>query len=106
MQQIVIGLDRATKYEYRDALNYFSRLPQNHVVLWNDGPRLKAIDKKLQKLRLAPQEMGKGRNVWYCLGYVLSELHALYPFSNLQLSIVLYPAFFKPKGSPFFIRES
>ncbi len=72
LQQIVIGLDRATKYEYRDALNYFSRLPQNHVVLWNDGPRLKAIDKKLQKLRLAPQEMGKGRNVWYCLGYVLA----------------------------------
>ena len=72
LHQIVIGLDRATKYEYRDALNYFSKLPQEHVVLWNDGPRLKALDKKLQKLKLAPQEMGKGRNVWYCFGYLLA----------------------------------
>ncbi len=72
LQQIVIGLDLATKYEYKDALNYFSKLPQNHVVLWNDGPRLKALDKKLHKLRLAPKEMGKGRNVWYCFGYILA----------------------------------
>ena len=72
LHQIVIGLDRATKYEYRDALNYFSKLPQEHVVLWNDGPRLKALDKKLQKLKLAPREMGKGRNVWYCFGYLLA----------------------------------
>jgi glucosyl-3-phosphoglycerate synthase len=72
LNQIVIGLDRATKWEYKDALNYFAKLPQNHVVLWNDGPRLKALDKKLQKLKLAPQEMGKGRNVWYCFGYILA----------------------------------
>ena len=72
LQQIVIGLDRATKYEYKDALNYFKKLPQNHTVLWNDGPRLKAIDKKLKKAKLAPQEMGKGRNVWYCFGYILA----------------------------------
>ena len=72
LQQIVIGLDLATKYEYKDALNYFSKLPQNHVVLWNDGPRLKALDKKLHKLKLAPKEMGKGRNVWYCFGYILA----------------------------------
>ena len=58
LHQIVIGLDRATKFEFRDALNYFSKLPQEHVVLWNDGPRLKALDKKLLKLKLAPQEMG------------------------------------------------
>lgn len=73
LNQIVIGLDRATKWEYKDALNYFAKLPQNHVVLWNDGPRLKALDKKLQKLKLAPQEMGKGRNVWYCFGYILAS---------------------------------
>ncbi len=72
LQQIVVGLDLATKYEYKDALNYFSKLPQNHVVLWNDGPRLKALDKKLHKLKLAPKEMGKGRNVWYCFGYILA----------------------------------
>lgn len=73
LNKIIIGLDQATKHEYRDALNFFSKLPQNHVVLWNDGPRLKAIHNKLAKLNLAPTELGKGRNVWYCFGYVLAD---------------------------------
>lgn len=73
LSQIVIGLDRATEYEYKHALEFFSRLPQKHVVLWNDGPRLKAIDACLKERELEPKEMGKGRNVWYCLGYVLSS---------------------------------
>ncbi|WP_321448145.1 glycosyl transferase [uncultured Cohaesibacter sp.] len=72
INQIVIGLDRADEEQYRHAKQYFSRLPQDHVVLWNDGPRLKAIDERLQTLGLSPSEPGKGRNVWYCMGYVLS----------------------------------
>ena len=70
LSQIVIGLDRADQEQYAHALHYFSRLPQHHRVLWNDGPRLKAIDEQLQTLGLAPRELGKGRNVWYCFGYV------------------------------------
>jgi glucosyl-3-phosphoglycerate synthase len=73
LEEIVIGLDRANQAEYQDALRYFSRLPQHHRVLWNDGPRLMAIDKQLQSLGLAPNQMGKGRNVWYCYGYVLAS---------------------------------
>ena len=70
LTEIVIGLDRATEEQYVHALEFFSRLPQQHKILWNDGPRLKAIDARLKKEELEPQEMGKGRNVWYCLGYV------------------------------------
>nr|WP_320015399.1 glycosyl transferase [uncultured Desulfobacter sp.] len=73
LDQIVIGLDRATEDQYRHALKFFSRLPQHHRILWNDGPRLKAIDKKLAQMELAPTEPGKGRNVWYCFGYVLAS---------------------------------
>ncbi|MGD9825160.1 glycosyl transferase [Desulfobacter sp.] len=73
LDQIVIGLDRATEDQYRHALKFFSRLPQHHRILWNDGPRLKAIDKKLAQMKLAPGEPGKGRNVWYCFGYVLAS---------------------------------
>ena len=71
LSQIVIGLDRATQDEYQHALSFFGDLPQHHRVLWNDGPRLKAIDARLQEAGLAPQELGKGRNVWYCMGYCL-----------------------------------
>jgi len=70
LSQIVIGLDRASEAEYRHALAYFSRLPQPHAVLWNDGPRMQTIHRRLAALELAPQELGKGCNVWYCLGYV------------------------------------
>lgn len=73
LDQIVIGLDRATEEQYRYALEFFSRLPQHHRILWNDGPRLRAIDKKLSQVGLAPTEPGKGRNVWYCFGYVLAS---------------------------------
>lgn len=72
LEQIVVGLDRANEDQYRYALDYFSELPQQVQVLWNDGPRLQAIDAQLAEQGLAPTELGKGRNVWYCFGYVLA----------------------------------
>lgn len=74
--EIIVGLDRANEDEYRFALKFFERLPQSVKILWNDGPRLQALDKSLQEQGLAPRELGKGRNVWYCLGYVLSSNRA------------------------------
>ncbi len=73
LREIVIGIDQASEDEYRHALQYFSELPQDFKVLWNDGPRLKALDETLKKEGLAPTQMGKGRNVWYCMGYMLAS---------------------------------
>ena len=72
LQNIVIGLDNANESEFINAKKFFSKLPQNHKILWHDGPNLKKLDKKLADNNLAPQEMGKGRNVWYCMGYILA----------------------------------
>lgn len=72
LNQIVIGLDRASESEYQHALEFFGRLPQHHRVLWNDGPRLRALDEKLQEKGLSPTEPGKGRNVWFCYGYIIA----------------------------------
>ncbi len=76
LSQIVIGLDRADQSEYQHAIDFFGQLPQHHRVLWNDGPRLTAIDQRLQEAGLAPRELGKGRNVWYCMGYALATARA------------------------------
>ena len=73
LNQVVIGIDQASKEEFKHALQFFSELPQQHDLLWNDGPNLMAIDKKLRKEGLAPTERGKGRNVWYCMGYMLAK---------------------------------
>ena len=35
LDQIVVGLDRATEDEYRHALEFFNRLPQRPQILWN-----------------------------------------------------------------------
>lgn len=72
VSNVIIGLDRADEHQYRHAKQYFSRLPQEHVVLWNDGPRLRQIDETLASEGLSPAEPGKGRNVWFCIGYALA----------------------------------
>ncbi len=71
LSEIVIGLDRADEAQWQHAREYFGRLPQHHRILWNDGPRLLELDAELAEQRLAPRERGKGRNVWYCMGYTL-----------------------------------
>lgn len=100
LSEIVIGLDRADETQYRHALRFFSELPQHHRVLWNDGPALRALDKELAALDLAPKELGKGRNVWYCMGYILatnrSESIALHDcdittYRKDMLARLLYP---------------
>lgn len=69
LAEIVIGLDRANREQFEYAKRFFAPLPQHKRILWNDGPRLRAIHDKLEGQGLAPTEAGKGRNVWYCMGY-------------------------------------
>ncbi len=76
LTEIVIGLDRADENEFAHAKEYFGSLPQRHRILWQDGPRMMALDEKLKNIGLAPNELGKGRNVWYCYGYILASERA------------------------------
>lgn len=73
LSEIVVGLDRADQQQFEHAKGFFAELPQHHRILWNDGPGLQAIDRLLQERNIAPQHMGKGRNVWYCYGYTLAS---------------------------------
>ena len=109
LSQIVVGLDRADEDQYRHALSFFSSLPQHHRVLWNDGPRLRAIDAELEKLGLAPREPGKGRNVWYCMGYILAsrkaESVALHDCDITTYSRELLARLIYPVANPLFNYE-
>ena len=100
LSEVVIGLDRANKDQFKVAKDFFKRLPQHKRILWNDGPRLRAIDKLLEEKQLAPKEMGKGRNVWYCYGYILASgkaesvaLHDcdILTYDRSMLARLLYP---------------
>lgn len=109
LSEIVIGLDRANLDEYKHALNFFGKLPQHHRILWNDGPRLKALDAELSELGLAPRELGKGRNVWYCMGYILAsgraESVALHDCDILTYDRGLLAKLIYPVANPTFNYE-
>ena len=109
LSQIVVGLDRANAEEYRHALSFFSDLPQHHRVLWQDGPRLQALDARLAEAGLAPKELGKGRNVWYCMGYVLATARvdavALHDCDILTYERSLLARLLYPMAHPLFNYE-
>jgi glucosyl-3-phosphoglycerate synthase len=73
LNHITIGLDKATKAEFEDAKRFFSELKVPHSVIWNDGPRLTDLRQTLQKVGLDMGEQGKGRNIWTCIGHVISR---------------------------------
>ncbi|HKJ79188.1 MAG TPA: hypothetical protein VKA10_06615 [Prolixibacteraceae bacterium] len=100
ISEIVIGLDRADDYQYRNALEYFDELPQHHRVIWNDGPRMNKLKKKLSTAGINTSVPGKGRNVWFCFGYMIStaksEAIALHDadiitYSHEMLARLIYP---------------
>ncbi len=106
INNIVIGLDKASESEFQKAKKFFSKLPQKHEILWNDGPNLKDLDSKLSNHNLSPQEMGKGRNVWYCMGYILSigeaEAVALHDCDIVTYSRDLLARLIYPVANPKF----
>jgi len=73
LKQIIVGVDGASAKEWRRAKRFFSLLPQRPMLLWNSGPRMQALFRKLDDAELSPGESGKGRNVWICFGYALAS---------------------------------
>lgn len=106
LNDIVIGLGKASEEQFDYAKEFFSALPQPHKILWNDGPRLKALDKMLAEEGLAPKEMGKGGAVWYCYGYIIAaeraEAVALHDCDILTYNRELLARLFYPVANPLF----
>lgn len=100
VSEIVIGLDQADEYQYKNALEYFAELPQHHRVLWNDGPKMQKFKEKLATKKINTSIPGKGRNVWFCFGYMIasgkSEAIALHDadivtYNREMLARLIYP---------------
>ena len=71
LHRIIIGLDAADEAQFRHAKEFFKGLDQNHIVIWNDSPRMLDLGARLEAMGLAPSEQGKGKNVWASLGYLI-----------------------------------
>lgn len=73
LKQVVVGVDGALRRaDFERARRLFAQLPQPTALLWNDGPRLKALFEQLDEADLSAGAGGKGRNLWICFGYVLA----------------------------------
>lgn len=73
LEEIVIGLDGASREEFERAKEFFAQLPQHHRVIWHRGPRMQQLFNVLAEEDLFRADEGKGRNVWMCLGYLLAS---------------------------------
>ncbi|MGD8957363.1 MAG: hypothetical protein PVJ03_08510 [Chromatiaceae bacterium] len=106
ISEIIVGLDQANENQFEHAKAFFSALPQNVHILWNDGSWLREIDAELQAQDLAPTQPGKGRNAWYCMGYALALEHceaiALHDCDILTYDRSLPARLFYPVANPAF----
>jgi glucosyl-3-phosphoglycerate synthase len=100
LHRIIIGLDRANEAQYRHAKEFFKGLNQNHIVIWNDSPRMLELGASLVEVGLAPSEPGKGKNVWTAIGYLIScedsavmAIHDcdILTYTNELLARLVYP---------------
>ncbi len=73
LNHVIIGLDKASESQAKKAWKFFKKINVPFTILWNDGPKLKKLDNELEKKNLAPNQMGKGRNVWYCIGMCIAR---------------------------------
>lgn len=73
LNEIVISLDRASPLEFRYAKEYFSVLPQRVRLIWNDGPGIQDILRRLESCAIDIGLAGKGRGCWMAFGYVLAR---------------------------------
>ena len=100
LHRIIVGLDRANEEQFRHARAFFEGLNQNHIVIWNDSPRMLALGQRLDAMGLAPAEQGKGKNVWSSIGYLIgcqdSAVMAIHDcdiltYTNELLARLIYP---------------
>lgn len=72
LKRVVVSLDGADEACFRNVKDIMSGLPQEVVIIWNDGERMKRLYELLAHEDLFPQIRGKGRGVWISLGYTLA----------------------------------
>ena len=106
LNHIIIGLDKANEEQAKRAWKFFDQLDCPYTILWNDGPNLLELDQELKNYQLAPQELGKGRNVWYCLGMAIARGEArsvaLHDCDILTFDRRLLAKLFYPVVNPLF----
>jgi len=104
LNEIVITLGRANEDQFKHAQEYFSILPQNYKLIWDDGEKVQSLFNLLKENGLDVGEPGKGRAAWIAYGYVLareeSEVIALHDCDVLTYNRELLARLCYPLANP------
>jgi glucosyl-3-phosphoglycerate synthase len=73
INQIIVTLGRANEKQFEHAKEFFSVLPQQTTVIWNDGKRVQSLYTILNTNDISAGDDGKGRSTWMGFGYVLAS---------------------------------
>jgi len=73
LNEIVITLGRANLDQFKHAQDFFSVLPQDYKLIWDDGERVASLFNLLKENGLDIGPPGKGRAAWIAYGYVLAR---------------------------------
>jgi glucosyl-3-phosphoglycerate synthase len=73
IREVIITLGKTEKREFQYAKGFFSSLPQETTLMWNDGKRVRDLYKILEENHIPAGEDGKGRSTWMAYGYILAS---------------------------------
>ncbi len=76
INEVVISMNGMNSDQFIKAKDFFSRLPQKHFIIWNDGPRVSEIYNELKDSQITEYIPGKGCNVWMAYGFILARGNA------------------------------
>jgi glucosyl-3-phosphoglycerate synthase len=72
LAQTVVTMGGANPQEFKQAKEFFAALAQRPMIVWNTGPRIKALCDKLEDAGMRVGGDGKGRSCWMAYGYILA----------------------------------
>jgi len=76
INEVVISMNRMDESQFKKAKQFFSRLPQKHYIIWNDGPRVSQVYDELKEAQITQYIPGKGCNVWMAYGFIIARGNA------------------------------
>jgi glucosyl-3-phosphoglycerate synthase len=104
INEIVITMDGASPEQFEHAKRYFSRLPQEHSLIWSNGPRIQGLREMLESNGMSLGPSGKGLSCWMAYGYILahrrSQVIAVHECDIVTYSRELLARLCYPTASP------
>jgi len=73
LREVIVSMNGMDAAGFCAAREYFSRVALPHRILWNDGPRMRAVYKLLTDMNPEGFIAGKGFNTWAAFGLVFTE---------------------------------